>query len=640
MSELEKLNLTTHDNISGNVEKIGELFPNCVTETKDKEGNLKKTIDFEMLKQMLSSDVVEGKERYEFTWPGKKASIVEANKPITKTLRPCIEESKDWETTKNLYIEGDNLDALKLLQQSYLGKIKMIYIDPPYNTGNDFIYEDDFKKTEESYSEDIGQYDEYGNRMFKNTDSNGRFHSDWCSMIYPRLLLARNLLSKDGFIFISIDENEIDNLKYICNEIFGQSNSLGTFIWRKKEGGGQAKDAFVIEHEFILVYKKSDESKWIDKSELRSTDEFNKKDEKGLFRITKLAKWGNTARREDRPSMYFSIKAPDGSACFPISPDGGNGRWRIGVERMQSLIKEDLIHWEKKEGTWVPYEKEYFNNQKKIIKERSILYKVANTGDGSNILTDLFGKKDIFENPKPIKLMDIFLKSTTTNDSIILDFFSGSATTAHAVMQLNSEGGDNRTYILVQVPELCDTKSEACKSGYKTICDIGKERIRRAGEKIKSENPDKDLDIGFRVLKIDSSNMKEVYFNPNELSQSLLSNLESNIKEDRTSEDLFFSCLLEFGLTLDKSIETKEISGKKIIIYNDNPDVGPDLIACFDSDITEEVITEIAKKKPLKVVFRDDSFKDSPTKINLFEIFKMHAGITDESELRTRIKVI
>ena len=643
MSELEKLNLTTHDNIRGNVDKIGELFPNCVTETKDKEGNLKKTIDFEMLKQMLSSDVVEGKERYEFTWPGKKASIVEANKPITKTLRPCIEESKDWDTTKNLYIEGDNLDVLKLLQQSYLGKVKMIYIDPPYNTGNDFIYEDDFKKTEESYSEDIGQYDEYGNRMFKNTDSNGRFHSDWCSMIYPRLLLARKLLSDDGVIFISIDDHELDNLQKLCNEIFGEKNYIATFPWRKRTAKSDVPFGVSQDYEWIIAIAKSNSFK-------ASIEGGNRKyyetpDFPGRpWRIHDMTKQTTAS---ERPNSYFTMVNPKNGKEYPCDP---NKTWRITKDTFQSYYDSKAIVF--------PGDYDFLKISKPVLryfkdndmaKDGEKFGRIAvSTKFPDDIGMSQDGTKEIkmlfnsipFAFPKNTKLLSYLLKTTTTNDSIILDFFSGSATTAHAVIKLNAEEGGNRKYILVQLPELCDTKSEACKLGYKTICDIGKDRIRRAGEKIKSENPNRDLDIGFRVLKIDSSNMKDVYFNPNELSQGLLYNLESNIKEDRTSEDLFFSCLLEFGLTLDKSIETKVISGKKIIIYNDNPDVGPDLIACFDSDITEEVITEIAKKNPLKVVFRDDSFKDSPTKINLFEIFKMHADITDESELRTRIKVI
>ena len=636
MSELEKLTLTTHDNIRVNVEKIGELFPNCVTETKDKEGNLKKTIDFEMLKQMLSSDVVEEKERYEFIWPGKKASIAEANKPITKTLRPCIEESKDWDTTKNLYIEGDNLDALKLLQQSYLGKVKMIYIDPPYNTGNDFIYEDDFKKNEVSYSEDIGQYDEYGNRMFKNTDSNGRFHSDWCSMIYPRLLLARKLLSDDGVIFISIDDYEVRNMKIICDEIFGEHNFIAQLIWERAYSPKNDAKYVSISHDYILFYaKKSDYFKI---GRLPRTEEAN-------------ARYSNPDNDPRGPwlSDNLTVKTYSKSTDYPIVTPAGRivnppkGRcWRMSKNKYEELLKAQRL-WFGADGKGVPRLKRFLSELRyEGLTPTSILFykDVGHSQEGAQETSKILGG-GYFNGPKPTRLIKHLLTlGNLSSNSIVLDFFSGSGSTADAVSQFGLEKNINIKFIMVQIQENCDVKTTAYANGYRTICDIGKDRIRRAGEKIKSENPDKDLDIGFRVLKIDSSNMKDVYFNPNELSQSLLSNLESNIKEDRSSEDLFFSCLLEFGLTLDKSIETKEISGKKVFIYNDNQGSVPDLIACFDNDVTEDVITEIAKKKPLKVVFRDDSFKDSPTKINLFEIFKMHAGITEESELRTRIKVI
>ena len=555
---MDKLKFETPDMVAGNVEKIGALFPAAITEMRGEDGQIKKGINFEVLKQLLSRDVVDGDECYEFTWVGKKAAMAEAARPITKTLRPVKEDSRDWDTTQNLYIEGDNLEVLKILQESYLGKVKMIYIDPPYNTGHDFIYRDKFQHSQQEENEQMGMYDEDENQMFENTESNGRFHSDWCSMIYMRLLLARNLLCDKGFLFISIDENEFQNLKKICLEIFGYSSFLGTFIWRKKNGGGQAKDAFVIEHEYILVITKGDSSQWKDKTEYRSISEYTKEDARGRFKTTKLAKWGNTARREDRPSMYYPIKAPDGSNVFPIAPDGGDGRWRVGAPRMQQLESEELIYWESKNSQWIPYEKEYYSNQEKVIKERSILYSLANTGDGSNILTEIFGKKDTFENPKPVELINLFLECASDRNDIVLDFFSGSATTAHAVMQLNAEDGGHRKFIMVQLPEPCDEKSEAFKAGYKNICEIGKERIRRAGDKIQQarlENistiqhewdqttyyvehqeecdklgklPDEyyekkfpAIDTGFRVFRVDSSNMKDVYYQPEETGSAV-----------------------------------------------------------------------------------------------------------------------
>ena len=633
---MDKMKFESPDMTAQNVDRIAALFPNCVTEASDGHGGIKRAVNFELLKQMLSPDVVDGDEAYEFTWVGKKAAIVEANKPIRKTLRPCVAESKDWDTTENLYIEGDNLEVLKLLQESYLGKVKMIYIDPPYNTGNDFIYADDFMRSQEEENEQMGMYDEDENRLFKNTDTNGRFHSDWCSMIYSRLMLARNLLTDDGVIFISIDENEVENAKKICNETFGASNLVGTFIWRKKDGGGQANDAFVIEHEYILVYRKSVGFTWTDKVEMRSQDEYNKSDEKGIFKITKLAKWGNTARREDRPSMFFSIKAPDGTDCYPIAPDGGDGRWRVGAPRMNELIANELVHWEKRPTGWIPYEKEYFANQSKVIKERSILYNLANTGDGSNVLTSLFGKKDTFENPKPVELVKLFTERVTTCTDIILDFFSGSATTAHAVMQLNAEDGGHRKFIMVQLPEKCDEASEAYKAGYKNICEIGKERIRRAGDKIKSESPmtTQDLDIGFRVLKLDDTNMKDAYYAPDDYDQRMLAGLESNIKDDRTDLDLLFGCLIDWGLPLSLPYKSEQIDGCTVHTYNDG-----DLIACFDENVPESVVKEIAQRKPLRAVFRDSGFASSPEKINVFEIFKLYMP-EDAGDISKRVRVI
>ena len=651
---MDKLKFETPDMVAGNIEKIGALFPSAITEMRGEDGQIKKGINFEVLKQLLSRDVVDGDECYEFTWVGKKAAMAEAARPITKTLRPVKEDSRDWDTTQNLYIEGDNLEVLKILQESYLGKVKMIYIDPPYNTGHDFIYRDKFQHSQQEENEQMGMYDEDENQMFENTESNGRFHSDWCSMIYMRLLLARNLLCDKGFLFISIDENEFQNLKKICLEIFGYSSFLGTFIWRKKNGGGQAKDAFVIEHEYILVITKGDSSQWKDKTEYRSISEYTKEDARGRFKTTKLAKWGNTARREDRPSMYYPIKAPDGSNVFPIAPDGGDGRWRVGAPRMQQLESEELIYWESKNSQWIPYEKEYYSNQEKVIKERSILYSLANTGDGSNILTEIFGKKDTFENPKPVELINLFLECASDRNDIVLDFFSGSATTAHAVMQLNAEDGGHRKFIMVQLPEPCDEKSEAFKAGYKNICEIGKERIRRAGDKIQQarlENistiqhewdqttyyvehqeecdklgklPDEyyekkfpAIDTGFRVFRVDSSNMKDVYYQPDELDQQSMFDLVSNIKDDRTDMDLLYACLLDWGVEIHLPHTSTDLDGCTV----HNVDNGA-LMACFSPNVPRSVVEYMAKQQPLRAVFRDSAFASDDAKINVTEIFK------------------
>ena len=621
MTELQKLPQESKDMTADNIEKLATLFPNCITEVKDKDGTIKKSVNFDVLKQMMSPKLIEGSERYEFTWPGKNAAILEANTPIRKTLRPCVEESKDWETTENLYIEGDNLDALKLLQESYLGKVKMIYIDPPYNTGNDFIYKDNFSQTQNEYDEESGVIEEDGNRLFKNTDSNGRFHSDWCSMIYPRLMLARNLLSEDGAIFISIDDNEQTNVKNICNEIFGEENKVAEFIVIRSEGGGMAKQV-VKGHDYLYVYAKKiaaftplgrpkdirgkiierdGQSFWIQEDWLRK----------------EFGKYGNCHYEEileyKGQDKLNEINAGLATGKYVLIPKS-NGMNIVGKLRN---LKEDSS------------------------KFYSILKHLSSNGLAT--LKTLAMDK-YFNYPKPVSLISEVISGMTLftgkQGDIILDFFSGSATTAHAVMQLNSTDEGNRKFIMVQLPEKCASDSSAFKDGFSSICEIGKERIRRAGEQIKKDAPkQKKLDIGFRVLKISDSNMKDVYYNPESLSQDLLSSLESNIKDDRSDLDLLFGTLLDFGLTLDKQIKEEVIDGKKILIYNDDPEEGADLIACFEDNISEDLIKEIAKRKPSKAVFKDSSFANSPVKINLFEIFKLYAEI-DADELPFRVKVI
>lgn len=625
---MEKMKMESANITDMNIDKIAALFPNCITETADENGKLKKAINFEMLRAMLSEDIAEGDEAYEFTWVGKKAAIAEANRPIRKTLRPCVEESVNWDTTENLYIEGDNLEVLKLLQESYLGKVKMIYIDPPYNTGNDFIYRDDFAVSADDYAEGSGQLDEDGNRLFKNTDSNGRFHSDWCSMIYSRLMLARNLLSDDGVIFISIDDIEVDSLRKICDEVFGSKNFITEFT-RKGSGGRQDSRYYAIVHEYVLCFVKNP-NLYVSGKMIKTDDNYPfYDDEKKLrYKTQLLRKWGENSRHSDRPNLYYPIIDPDGNDHYPMLSDTEEGCWRWGKETMQTNISNGIVEFKRKGDKWVAYEKifEPKEGEYKTKLYTTIIDDVSNN-TGAALLKEIFNGK-YFDYPKPVDLIMRILKlSGVKNDDIILDFFSGSATTAHSVMQLNAEDGGHRKFIMVQLPEKTDESSEAYKAGYKNICEIGKERIRRAGAKIKSETG-ADIDYGFRVLKLDDTNMQEVYYTPAETDQQMLLGFESNIKPDRTDLDLLFGCLLDWGLPLSMPYSSEQIEGVTVHTYNDG-----DLIACFDKAIPESVIKTIAKRQPLRVVFRDDSFSDSPSKINVSEIFKM---ISPD----TRVKVI
>lgn len=611
---MEKMRMESLNLASQNVEKIETLFPNCITESRDENGRLKKSVNFKMLKQILSEDIVDGEEAYEFTWVGKKESIVEANKPIRKTLRPAPEESVDWDNTENLYIEGDNLEVLKLLQESYLGKVKMIYIDPPYNTGNDFIYNDDFKVSNEEYAEESGEYDEEGNRMFKNTDSNGRFHSDWCSMIYSRLLVAKNLLREDGVIFISIDDNEVDNMKKICGEVFGSENFISQIAWRRTDNQPNIGN-FATVKEYILCYAKVYKNIELGRLELseKARKEYRYSDEKGLFRRGILL-------HKTRGRHYYDVTTKTGNIL--------NGPWMKTEKDFKKLDEEGMIYWTSG-GDEQPYSKIYLDESKGQIPNDFWGIEFGTNQRASLELEKIFGDR-LFDFSKSVLLLSNLLKIGIGKNDIVLDFFSGSGTTAHATMALNAEYGGSRKFIMVQLPEDTDEKSVAFKSGYKNICEIGKERIRRAGDKIKSENPliTSDLDIGFRVLKVDSSNMKDVYYSPNEISQDFLSALESNIKEDRTDLDLLFGCLLEWGLPLSLPYKSIEIDGCMVHNYNDG-----DLIACFEENISENVMKKIAKLTPLRAVFRDSSFENSAEKINTSEIFKLLSP-------DTKIKVI
>ena len=643
---MDKMKFETPDMTAENIEKIAELFPNCVTEMRDENGKIKHGINFEMLKQMLSPDVVDGDECYEFTWVGKKASIAEANRPIRKTLRPCPEESKDWDTTENLYIEGDNLEVLKLLQESYLGKVKMIYIDPPYNTGNDFISADDFMRSQQEENEQMGMYDEDENRLFKNTDSNGRFHSDWCSMMYSRLMLARNLLTDDGVIFISIDDNEQANLKKVCDEIFGEANYIVEMI--NITGASQNGEGVKIQKntESCLVYAKNynlctpnkvdkaDESlrnlndsptAFITRPEMGYTIYYNPqtKDIKAVkdYDKTKI-------ETNDEKQVYTNDLQLINSGYVPIRPGYRSGllnRWRWSIETFNERIDEIVIN--RNQDKYAVYFKQKGYNPPKNILNYTV---------GTSEIKLLFNDNKVFDFPKSTKLLQYLISVGTDPNSLILDFFSGSATTAHAVMKFNAEDGGHRKFIMVQLPEPCDEKSEAYKAGYKNICEIGKERIRRAGEKIKAESGlvAQNLDVGFRVLKLADSNMKDVYYAADEYMQSNLLDMVSNIKDDRNDLDLLFGCLIDWGLPLSMPYTSEQIEGCTVHTYNDG-----DLIACFDANIPESVVKEIASRKPLRAVFRDSSFASSPSKINVFEIFKLYMP-EDADDISKRVRVI
>ena len=636
----------TPDLTSENIEKIAALFPNCITEMPDEERSTpekkvyKRAVNFELLKQMLSPDVVDGDEAYEFTWVGKKAAIVEANKPIRKTLRPCVAESKNWDTTENLYIEGDNLEVLKLLQESYLGKVKMIYIDPPYNTGNDFIYADDFKMESEEWKVESGEWSEEGDRLFKNTDTNGRFHSDWCSMIYSRLLLARNLLTDDGVIFISIDDNEQENLKKICDEVFGGQNFVAQLVWERAFSPKNDARFISNSHDYVLMYAKNITQFVIGR--LPRTEEANARysnpdnDPRGVWMSSDISVKTYNAECD------YPITAPSGRV---IEPPAGRC-WRLSKKAFLERLQDNRI-WFGPDGNGVPRIKRFLTDLKhEGMAPTSIMFfkDVGHSQEGAQEVSKLLDG-GFFSGPKPQRLMQRLLTlANLKTDSVVLDFFSGSASTAHAVLSKNAEDGGHRKFIMVQLPEKCDEASEAYKAGYKNICEIGKERIRRAGEKILKEqlannnstlnSPNSKLDIGFRVLKLDSTNMKDVYYAPCDYDQDFLHQLESNIKDDRTDLDLLFGCLIDWGLPLSLPYKSEQIDGCTVHTYNDG-----DLIACFDANVPESVVKEIAQRKPLRAVFRDSGFASSPEKINMFEIFKLYMP-EDAGDITKRVRVI
>ena len=633
---MDKLTMHTTDGVNANLKRLAALFPNCVTEKTDKQGNVRLAVDYDKLRVELG-EVVEGnEERYQFTWPGKREAIRLANSPIAAALRPIRKDSENFDTTQNLYIEGDNLDVLKLLRETYLGKVKMIYIDPPYNTGNDFVYEDDFPQTAGDYLANSGQYDDQGNRLVANTESNGRFHTDWLNMIYPRLKVARDLLSDDGVIFISIDDNEVENLRKICDEIFGSQNFVSQLtIIVKPEG--RRYGAFAKTHEYALVFAKSLENSIFYEIEVEGSS-YQYSDQKGGFNLKGLRNrnvksFNSTNRPNLRYPFYVDINNPDSDGLCKVSTeyidgfikvmpstiDGLESVWRWGKEKSTNEI-DMLVAYKGNDG-----EIRIFQKERKLTQTPKTVWidKHIISNKGTSEVETIVGK-GVFSFPKPLRLIINMLSIGSSSDDIILDFFSGSATTAHAVMQLNAEDGGNRKFIMVQLPEVTDEKSEARKAGYANICEIGKERIRRAGKKIKAEHPEaKDLDSGFRVLRLDSSNMEDVFYTPDKFDPTAIQGLVDNVKSDRSEEDLLFQVLLELDVPLSATIKCEQIAGKNVFVVADGH-----LIGTFDREVNETTVTEIAKQKPNFFVMRDASAANDNVLDNFEQIFKHYSPDT------------
>ena len=656
---MDKLKMQTANKADENFRKLAAMFPNAVTETINENGEVVRAIDKDVLMQEISCSVVDGnEERYQFTWPDKKKSVLLANAPINKTLRPCREESVDFDTTENLYIEGDNLEVLKLLQETYLGKIKMIYIDPPYNTGHDFVYEDDFAQSTDEYLANSGQYDEDGNRMVQNTESNGRFHTDWLNMIYPRLKLAKDLMADDGLIFISINEIEQSNLEKVCDEVFGSSNHVATFVWKNKYGPGAFTKGVAYLHEYIICYAKNYPLNVEATLSDAEVEKYNKADEKFSIRGGYITQPLATKSKDDRPNLVYPL-IHNGVEIWP------DKQWIWEKKRLYDAYQKGEIVINEKNGKYSVRFKQYLRDENGVMrkgKPLSLLTFVFNQ-DGTKEIDELLGR-GVFDFPKPTDLIKYFLSlrinEIDDKDYTVLDFFSGSSTTAHAVMRQNAEDGGRRKFIMVQLPQKCEKGTVAQKNGFTNVCEISKERIRRAGQKIQEERleaialskhewdqttfyaehkeecdrlghlPDEyfakehpPIDTGFRVLKCDTSNMKEVYYNPAEYEASLFSSLEDNIKEDRTPEDLLFQVMLDLGVLLSSKIEETSIAGKKVFNVEDNH-----LIACFDSDVTEETIKAIAKQKPYYFVMRDSSMANDSVATNFDQIFATYSPDT------------
>ncbi len=640
---MDNLKMHTPDLAAENFKKLAAMFPNAVTETVNEDGEVVRAIDADVLRQEISAAVVEGaQERYKFTWPDKKKSVVLANAPIAKTLRLDRAKSVGRDgtpgsiDTENIYIEGDNLDALKLLQETYLGKVKMIYIDPPYNTGSDaFVYDDDYSASTGEFSEASGQRDEAGNLLFDmrvNNESNGRFHTDWLNMIYPRLRIAKDLLSENGVIFVSINDIEVSNLSKCLDDIFGVQNRIGYFTWISKTGGGSDNDFVVNDQEFVLCYCKSAESVLpiLNKIEIES-EPLDKEDEHGKYRIGReLNKWGANSRREDRPTMYFPIPGPNGEDVYPIRNDGTEGCWRWGKPAMMEAVKAGNCEFASRgDGTYIVYEK-IRTTDNRYKPYRTFLTETGTTADGTKEVRDIFDGKKVFDFPKPIRLLSQLINIAATEECYVLDFFSGSATSAHALLKNNADDSCRRKFIMIQFPEKLNEGTEGLKAGYETICDIGEERIRRAGRKIKEESPltTNDLDIGFRVFRVDSTNMEDVYYRPADYDQRQMQLFTDNIKKDRTPEDLLIQVMLDLGVMLSSKIEETEIAGKKVFSVADGY-----LIACFDDQVTEETVKAIAQRHPFYAVFRDSGMATDSVATNFEQIFETYSPKTQRKVL-------
>ena len=635
---MDKLKLHTPDLTAANIEKLAALFPDCVTESRDEKEVLTRAIDFDQLRQELSDHIVEGpRERYHLNWPGKREALLAANAPIAKTLRPCREESVDFDTTKNLFIEGNNLDALKLLQETYLGRVKVIFIDPPYNTGKDFIFRDDYKEGAGEYFLRSNQQDENGNRLVLNPESNGRFHSDWLTTLYPRIRLAWNLLDDDGIISVTIDDGEVFQMGKVLDEIFGASNRLACAPWLSEPSGGKEKTGLRTGHEYVMLYFKRTAAAI--SQEERSVGALNLKDKTGSYRKGReLMKWGGTSLRSDRPNQFYELPTPLGERVLPYRNDGKEGHWRWGKENPEiknALCDPEVFHWElrkfvlgvrvdDKDERWVPYEK--IRDEKKSVGWSTWLDKFGTNADATRELKELFGSKP-FDTPKPTSLIKWIVSLHGDDQGIVLDFYAGSASTAHAVIDLNREDGGQRRFIMVQLDETCAIESAGYKAGYKTIAAIGMERIRRVGQRMKEQVTQQLPDVGFRSLKVDTSNMADVYYEPDEVKQADLVAHTDNIKPDRTPEDLLFQVLVDWGVDLSLPVTQQTVAGKKVFFVDGNA-----LAACFDPKVSEGLVKELAKRKPLRAVFRDSSYDGDSVKINVEQIFKL---LSPETEVRS-----
>ena len=643
MNSPERLSLQSADGVQLNLDALYQIAPSCFMEAADpKTGKIKRMVNFDTLRQLLGDDAVEdAPEAYEFNWVGKRAARAEVLRPINKTLRPVKEDSVDWDNTQNLYIEGDNLEVLKLLQKSYLGKVKMIYIDPPYNTGNDFVYHDDFARSQAEENLAAGNVDELGNRFIKNTDSNGRYHSDWCSMIYSRLMIARSLLTEDGVIYISINDTEQKNLRNICDEVFGGSNFVADLVWANKEGGGSSDSKlFRIKNEHIICYAKNKELVEIKGTPITNADRYKGRDEyyqeRGPYYLQKLG----MGSIQYSASLDYRILCPDGTYTTPMENNNcKKACWRWSRDKFYKNSSLGFVDIKKDpNGVWIVYTKQYMNcdNEGNIIERTQRPMGIIEDYSSTQAAKMLKSMEIPFDYSKPIDLLKYLIDRQANKDLVVLDFFSGSSSTAHAVMQLNAEDGGNRKFIMVQLPEETTEDSEAYKAGYKNICEIGKERIRRAGKKIKEENPltTQDLDTGFRVFRVDSSNYEEVEHTPKDWNQDQLDLFLNNIKSDRTDLDLLFGCMLDWGVQLSLPMTTEEVDGKNIYTVNEG-----DLVACFADKVTDNVVRAMAEKQPLRVIFRDSCFERDADKINIYETFKQLLDWSDQ-EVVKNIRVI